>query len=186
MVSSGNAVREAFALRRALLGVAVAVVVVATTAYCGYVALRYHALEEIRDWDSGLSPATIQFAELSRDPEILRALVLRIENTNWANIGFEAEYFVETKGMCGLKALAQRIDDLLSERDAGGQGAGEDFRLERRLLKLFAAWDSHVKKAYPGMEIGELYIGNQEKKTQFVARYRAAMIRILDDFGVEK
>jgi hypothetical protein len=165
--------------RRLLVGIAAGILLVGGVVCLGYIALRHLTLQQLGDYDSTLSSAARRFAECSRDPEVCDILALRIENTNWADLGFEAEFLLEENGKLGLNRLANRIDVLLQQRDDTPEQERLRTRLDTRLLKLFEAWDNFVGRAYPSMESDELFLGTEDRKKQFISRYRESRDKVL-------
>jgi hypothetical protein len=165
--------------RRLLVGVAAGILLIGGIVCLGYIALRHQTLQELQDYDASLSPAARRFAECSRDPDVCDMLTLRIENTNWVDLAFEAQYLLEENGKLGLNRLAGRIDALLQQRRDASEREHQQTRLDVRLLKLFEAWDNFVGRAYPGMESDELFLGTEDRKKQFISRYLESRDKVL-------
>jgi len=164
--------------RIAVLCVAAALLLLGGLAGLRYLVLRQITLAQLRDLDEPLSPAAREFGASSSDPAILQALVLRIENGFLDGIGRDAEICLAKRGMDGIRPLAERIDQLIAQRQSVADDVRQNQRIDIRLLKLLAAFDYCVAQMDSSHELGALFLGREEQKARVIADYRNVKNRL--------
>jgi len=164
--------------RIAVLCVAAALLLLGGLAGLRYLVLRQMTLAQLRDLDEPLSPAAWEFGASSSDPAILRTLVSRIENGFLDGIRRDAETCLAERGMDGIRPLAERIDELLAQRQSLAADARQNQRIDTRLLKLFDAFDNCVAQIDSNLQLGALFIGTEEQKARIIADYRNVKNRL--------
>lgn len=165
-------------MRKTILGL-VAVVAIISIMVVGYPYLRFRlTLRELRSVNEPLSYGASRFAENSDHPEIVAALVHRIEEPYLMDM-FSATTLLEFKGKYGIRVLSNRIDELLGEQARLSPKERVAKRIDRRLDRLFECFGSLAVDYDSILEVDAQNLRTNEEMAESIRLYEKMRAAIL-------